>query len=208
MRRVYDKKGMANRVLDAALELGLRHPRGEVAIEVIAEQAGLSFWQAYRCFTNQKNLYRAAVSRLIARIEEDMRSAPASAANVSEAIRLYVGFAAALVQRDAYLQYIQIALRDGQIEPLLEEVYAHRIVAKFRDGLERIVRAGGARHGLVILLPRTVAETLLKSLEAELVLPRLLPGSVEPAADRVEKLVSRLAAQTMGATYALGSQAA
>jgi hypothetical protein len=208
MGRAEERKGMANRVLDAALELGLRHPKSEVAIETIAEQAGLSFWQAYRCFTNQENLYRAAIARLVTRIESDLEEAPRSAANVFEAIRLYVAFAAAVVRRDPYVHYIQIAIRDRRIEPLLEEAYEARIVAKVRNGLEQIVRDAGARHGLVILLPPNVADSLLKTLETELVLPRLLPRFVEPAPGDVEKLVSRLATEAMAATFVVGAQAA
>src|SRR5690349_1633751 len=101
---------MTERVLDAALALGLRHPKHEVAVEAIAEQAGMTFWQAYRCFSNQENLYRAAISRLVAQIESGLEASPRDANNVFEAIRLYVRFAAQWVQQDAYVRYIQITM--------------------------------------------------------------------------------------------------
>ena len=208
MAKASDRKAMANRVLDAALALGLRHPKHEVPVETIAEQAGMTFWQAYRCFSNQENMYRAAISRLVTQIESDFDGAPRDANNVLEAIRRYVRFAALWVRRDSYVRYIQIAMRDRQIEPFLEEAYERRILARFKGGLKSIIRAAGARHGLVILLPETTADTLLKSLETELVLPRLLPRFTEPEAEAVEKIIGRLAAQVMSATYAVGSEAA
>ena len=203
-----NRNDRASRVIKSALELGLRHPRDEVPIEAIAKNAGMTFWQAHHCFGNLENLYRAAATKLVAEIEADLADAPQSARTVSEGIRSFVTFAADAVQKDAYLRFLRIVIRDRHLEPLLDEMYEKRVLMSFKRGLETIVRSAGDRLGLVILLPQGAARDLLKSLEAELVLPQLLPSFVKPRPEEAITIVQRLATATMALTYPMGSRAA
>src|SRR4051794_41653699 len=76
MGRQIDKAARADQVADAALALFLDHPRDAVTFEAIAERAGLNYWQVYRFHGNARTLFRAAVSRLVQRIEAGARAPP------------------------------------------------------------------------------------------------------------------------------------
>jgi AcrR family transcriptional regulator len=208
MARQIDKAARADQVADAALALFLEHPRDAVTFEAIAERAGLNYWQVYRFHGNARTLFRAAVSRLVQRIETGLRAAPAEAASVSEGVRRYTAFAAELMQDEAYAQFAYLLIRDRCVEPMLEEAYDGRILRTLRVGLEKIVRNSGLRHGLIILLGEAATRNFVKSLEAEFVLPKLLPGYAPPPAEALAAAIKRIADRTVALTYALGSEAA
>src|SRR6185503_7832872 len=180
MGRQIDKAARADQVADAALALFLDNPRDAVTFEAIAERAGLNYWQVYRFHGNAKTLFRAAVSRLVQRIETGLRAAPAEATSVSEGVRRYTAFAAELMQDEAYAQFAYLLIRDRCVEPMLEEAYESRIARALRAGLEKMVRNAGLKHGLIILLGAVATRNFVKSLETEFVLPQLLPGFVAP----------------------------
>src|SRR6476646_7050731 len=140
MGRQIDKAARADQVADAALALFLDNPRDAVTFEAIAERAGLNYWQVYRFHGNARTLFRAAVSRLVKRIETGLRAAPAEAPSVSEGVRRYTNFAAAIMQDEAYAQFAYLLIRDRCVEPMLEEAYDGRILRTLRSGLEKIVR--------------------------------------------------------------------
>ena len=77
-----------------------------------------------------------------------------------------------------------------------------------RDGLERIVGNAGQRHGLIILLSAASARKFVNGLEAEFVLPKLMPGFVPPSPEAVAAVTKRIADRALAASYALGSEAA
>jgi AcrR family transcriptional regulator len=208
MGRQIDKAARADQVADAALALYLDNPRDAVTFEAIAERAGLNYWQVYRFHGNAKTLFRAAVCRLIRRIETELRAAPTEAPSVSEAIRRYTAYVSGIMQGEAYAQFAYLLIRDRCVEPLLEEAYEGRIVRALRDGLEKIVRNAGLKHGLIILLGTASTREFVKSLEAEFVLPKLLPGFVAPDAETVNAAVRRVADRTVAASYVLGAEAA
>jgi len=208
MGRQIDKAARADQVADAALALFLDHPRDAVTFEAIAERAGLNYWQVYRFHGNARTLFRAAVSRLIQRIETRLREAPGEAPSVSEGVRRYAAFAAELMQDEAYAQFAYLLIRDRCVEPMLEEAYEKRIARPLRAGLEKIVRNAGLRHDLIILLGAAAPRDFVKSLEAEFVLPKLLPGHVAPDAETVAMVYARIADRTVAATYVLGAEAA
>jgi len=208
MGRQIDKAARADQVADAALALFLDNPRDAVTFEAIAERAGLNYWQVYRFHGNAKTLFRAAVSRLVQRIETGLRAAPAEATSVSEGVRRYTAFAAELMQDEAYAQFAYLLIRDRCVEPMLEEAYESRIARALRGGLEKMVRNAGLRHGLIILLSAAATREFVKSLEAEFVLPKLLPGHVAPDAEATAATVRRIADRTVAASYVLGAEAA
>ena len=127
MGRQIDKAARADQVADAALSLFLENRRDAVTFEAIAERAGLNYWQVYRFHGNARTLFRAAVSRLVQRIETRLRAAPAEAPSVSEGVRRYTAFAAELMQDEAYAQFAYLLIRDRCVEPMLEEAYEGRI---------------------------------------------------------------------------------
>lgn len=208
MGRQIDKAARADQVADAALALFLDNPRDAVTFEAIAERAGLNYWQVYRFHGNAKTLFRAAVSRLVQRIEAALRAAPAEAPSVSEGVRRYTAFAAEIMQDEAYAQFAYLLIRDRCVETMLEEAYERRIARALRAGLEKIVRNAGLKHGLIILLGAAATRDFVKSLEAEFVLPKLLPGYVAPDAETVNAAVRRIADRTVAASYVLGAEAA
>jgi AcrR family transcriptional regulator len=208
MGRQIDKAARADQVADAALELFLEQPRDAVTFEAIAERAGLNYWQVYRFHGNAGTLFRAAAARLIQRIETRLREAPAEAPSVSEGVRRYAAFAAELMRDEAYAQFAYLLIRDRCVEPMLEEAYEKRIARPLRAGLEKIVRNAGLRHDLIILLGAAAPREFVKSLEAEFVLPKLLPGHVAADAETVSAAVRRIADRTVAATYVLGAEAA
>jgi AcrR family transcriptional regulator len=208
MGRQIDKAARADQVADAALALFLEQPRDAVTFEAIAERAGLNYWQVYRFHGNARTLFRAAVSRLVQRIETGLLAAPAEAPSVSEGVRRYTAFAAELMQDEAYAQFAYLLIRDRCVEPMLEEAYDGRILRALRAGLEKIVRNSGLKHGLIILLGEAATRDFVKSLEAEFVLPKLLPGYSPPSAEALAGTVKRIADRTLALTYALGSEAA
>jgi AcrR family transcriptional regulator len=208
MGRQIDKAARADQVADAALALFLDSPRDAVTFEAIAERAGLNYWQVYRFHGNAKTLFRAAVARLVQRIEAAMRAAPVEAPSVSEGVRRYTAFAAGIMQEEAYAQFAYLLIRDSCVEPMLEEAYEGRIARALRGGLEKIVRNAGLKHGLIILLGAAATRDFVKSLEAEFVLPKLLPGFAAPDAEAVSAAVRRIADRAVAASYVLGSQAA
>ena len=208
MGRQIDKAARADQVADAALALFLDNPRDAVTFEAIAERAGLHYWQVYRVHGNAKTLFRAAVSRLVQRIESGLRAAPAEAPSVSEGVRRYTAFAAEIMQDAAYAQFAYLLIRDRCVEPMLEEAYEGRIARALRGGLEKVVRNAGLKHGLIILLGAAATRDIVKSLEAEFVLPKLLPGFVAPDAETTGAAVRRIADRTVAASYVLGAEAA
>ena len=208
MGRQIDKAARADQVADAALALFLEQPRDAVTFEAIAERAGLNYWQVYRFHGNAKTLFRAAASRLVQRIEAALAAAPSEAASVSEGVRRYTAFAAEVMQDEAYAQFAYLLIRDRCVEPMLEEAYEARIARALRGGLEKIVRNAGLKHGLIILLGAAATRDFVKRLEAEFVLPKLLPGHVAPEAEAVNATVRRIADRTVAASYVLGAEAA
>jgi AcrR family transcriptional regulator len=208
MGRQIDKAARADQVADAALALFLDHPRDAVTFEAIAERAGLNYWQVYRFHGNAKTLFRAAISRLVQKIETRLRAAPVNAHSVSEGVRLYTAFAAGIMQDEAYAQFAYLLIRDRCVEPMLEEAYERRIARPLRAGLEKIVRNAGLKHDLIILLGDASSREFVKSLEAAFVLPKLLPGHVAPDPESVNGAVRRIADRTVAASYVLGAEAA
>jgi len=208
MGRQIDKAARADQVADAALALFLDNPRDAVTFEAIAERAGLNYWQVYRFHGNAGTLFRAAISRLVQRIEMDLRGAPTQAPSVSEGVRRYTAFVADVLRDEAYAQFAYLLIRDRCVEPMLEEAYEGRIARALRAGLEKIVRDAGLKHGLIILLGAAATREFVKSLEAEFVLPKLLPGYAPPSAEALAAAVKRIADRTVALTYALGSEAA
>ena len=208
MGRQIDKAARADQVADAALALFLEYPRDAVTFEAIAERAGLNYWQVYRFHGNARTLFRAAVSRLVQGIESALRAAPAEAPSVSEGVRRYTAFAAGIMQDEAYAQFAYLLIRDRCVEPMLEEAYESRIARALGAGLEKIVRNAGLKHGLIILLGAAATRDFVKSLEAEFVLPKLLPGFVAPEAEAAGATVRRIADRIVAATYVLGAEAA
>ena len=208
MGRQIDKAARTDQVVDAALALFLEAPRDAVTFEAIAERAGLNYWQVYRFHGNARALFRAAGSRLVQKIEAALAQAPADAQSVSDGIRRYTAFAAELMQDEAYAQFAYLLIRDRCGEPMLEEAYEARIARALRAGLGKIVRNAGLKHGLIILLGEAATRDFVKSLEAELVLPKLLPGYVAPDPETVAAAVRRIADRAVAASYVLGAQAA
>jgi AcrR family transcriptional regulator len=204
----FDKTARADQVRDAALELFLERPRDEVTFEQIAERAGLNFWQVYHFHSDARLLFRAAVSRLLQRIEDDLDAMPCDAASVSEAVRTYATYVAAVMQRESYAQFLYLFIRDRCFEPMLEEGYEARVAKVIREGLARIVGNAGLHHDLTISMSAASTRAFVSSLEVELVLPKLLPGFEPPPADAVAATIRRVADQALAATYALDSQAA
>jgi len=208
MGRQIDKAARADQVADAALALFLDNPRDAVTFEAIAERAGLNYWQVYRFHGNARTLFRAAVSRLVQRIETGLRGAPSEAPSVSEGVRRYTAFVADIMRDEAYAQFAYLLIRDRCVETMLEEAYERRIARALRAGLEKMVRNAGLKHGLIILLGAAATRDFVKSLEAEFVLPKLLPGYAAPSAEALAAAVKRIADRTVALTYALGSEAA
>jgi AcrR family transcriptional regulator len=203
-----DKAARADQAADAALAMFLEQPREAVTIEALAERAGLTYWQVHRFHGNARNLFRAAVARLIQRIENRLSGAPADPLSVGDGVRRYTAYAAEIMQDEAYGQFVYLLIRDRCVEPMLEEAYESRIASPLRAGLERLVRSFGLDHGMMILLGANSSREFVKSLEAEFVLPRLLPGFVAPDAEMVSAAVRRIADRVVAASYVLGSQAA
>ncbi|HEY0301611.1 MAG TPA: hypothetical protein VGC36_09775 [Rhizomicrobium sp.] len=208
MGRQIDKAARADLVADAALSLYLELPRDEVTFEAVAERAGLKFWQVYRFHGNLRTLFRCAVSCLVQRIEAELATAPTEAPSVSEGVRRYTAFAADLMRHEAFAQFAYLLVRDRCVEPLLEEAYEGRIARRLREGLERIVRTAGLRHDMIILLGANASRDFVKSLEAEFLLPKLLPGYIAPDPAAAEAVTRRLADRIVAASYVLGAEAA
>jgi len=208
MGREIDTAVRADQAADAALAMLLAHPRESVTLEALAERAGLKYWQVHRFHGNAGNLYRAAVARLIRKIEIRLSAAPTEALSVGEGVRRYTAFAAEVMRDEAYAQFAYLLIRDRCVEPMLEEAYESRIARPLRAGLEKIVRDFGLSRDVMILLGADSSREFVKSLETEFVLPKLLPGFVAPDAERVSAAVRRIADRIVAASYVLGSQAA
>jgi hypothetical protein len=193
---------------DVALTMFLDGPREAVTLEALAVRAGLKYWQVHRVHGNAGNLFRAVVARLVQRIEIRLSAAPITALSVSEGVRRYTSFAAEIMQDEAYAQFVYLLIRDRCVEPMLEEAYETRIARPLRAGLEKIVRTFGLEHDLMILLGANSSREFIKSLEAEFVLPKLLPGFVAPEPETVSAAVRRIADTIVASSYVLGSQAA
>lgn len=203
-----DRTARADQVISAAVELYLELPRNEVTFELLAERAGLKFWQVYRFFGNTKHLFRAAVLRLVRNLEAGLEGMPTESTSVSEAIRCYACFVAEFMQRDAYAQFMYLLIRDGSVEPLLTEIYEKRIAKVLQDGLARAAGNAGQRYDMIVLLSPASTREFVKSLEVELALPRLLPNFVAPPPDVVNAILKRIIDRTVAASYALGAEAA
>jgi len=208
MARHIDKAARADLAADAALAMFLEQPREAVTIEALAERAGLTYWQVHRFHGNAGNLFRAAIARLIQKVESRLNSAPSDALSMNEGIRRYTAFAAEVMQDEAYAQFVYLLIRDRHVEPMLEEAYDGRIAGPLRRGLEKLVRSFGLDRDMMILLGANSSWEFVKSLEAEFVLPRLLPGFVPPNPETVNAAVRRIADRVTTASYVLGSQAA
>ena len=203
-----DKAARADQAADAALAMFLERPREAVTIEALAERAGLTYWQVHRFHGNARNLFRAALARLIQKIENRLSGAPVEALSVGDGVRRYTAYAAEIMQDEAYGQFVYLLIRDRCVEPMLEEAYESRIAGPLRAGLERLVRSFGLDRGTMILLGANSSREFVKNLEAEFVLPRLLPGFVPPDPESVSAAVRRIADRVIAASYVLGSQAA
>jgi hypothetical protein len=107
-----------------------------------------------------------------------------------------------------YVQFVYLLIRDRCVEPMLEQAYEARLAGPLRAGLESIVRDFGLKHGIMILLGANSSRDFIKSLEAEFVLPKLLPSLASADAETVSAAVRRIADRVAAASYALGSQAA
>jgi hypothetical protein len=207
MNPPFDRLARADRVARATIALLVEDAREEVTLGAVAERAGLSYWQVYRSHGHAKVLFRSAIGNLIRRMEAELRTAPTEAPSVNEGIHNYAAFAAGFLQSELYLQFAYLLIRDRCVEPKLEEGY-RRIMRALRGGLETIVSNAGLNHGLIILLGPDAARELVSSLEAELALPKLLPGYVAPREDVVAAAIRRIANRTAAASYAQGSEAA
>ena len=203
-----EKAARADQATDAALAMLLELPREAVTLEALAERAGLTYWQVHRVHGNAGNLYRAAIARLVQRIEGRLGDAPGQARSVADGVRNYTAFVAQVMQDEAYADFVYLLIRDRCVEPMLEEAYGRRIAGPLRAGLERLVRTFGLNQGVMILLGANSSREFVKSLEAEFVLPRLLPGFTSPDSESVCTAVRRISDRVVAASYMLGSQAA
>jgi hypothetical protein len=207
MNPPFDRLARADRVARATIALLVEDAREEVTLGAVAERAGLSYWQVYRSHGHPKVLFRSAIGNHIRRMEAELRAAPTEAPSVNEGIHNYAAFAAEFMRSELYVQFAYLLIRDRCVEPKLEEGY-RRIMRALRGGLETIVSNAGLNHGLIILLGPDAARELVSSLEAELALPKLLPGYVAPCEDVVAAVIKRIANRTAAASYAQGSRAA
>ena len=203
-----EKAARADQATDAALAMLLELPREAVTLEALAERAGLTYWQVHRVHGNAGNLYRAAIARLVQRIEGRLGDAPGQARSVADGVRNYTAFVAQVMQDEAYADFVYLLIRDRCVEPMLEEAYERRIAGPLRAGLERLVRTFGLSQGVMILLGANSSREFVKCLEAEFVLPRLLPGFAPPDPESVSTAVRRISDRVVAASYMLGSQAA
>lgn len=76
------------RILDAAERLFRTDPAGEPTLEEVARRAGVSVQTVIRRFEGRDGVFRAALDRAVARVEEQRATAPAG--DAAEAVRVLV----------------------------------------------------------------------------------------------------------------------
>lgn len=193
----------AARLADATLAFLQRHGSHQISLRAIGERAGLNYWSMSRRGWNPPSLFRAAVSRLTARLERKIAAAPTSAPTVSEAVRRYTAHAAGVVQDADYAQFVRLMISDLGNEPLLAEAYANRIAGPLCEGLDRIVNGAAVSDHLLILLGGTVPRDFLTSLEAEFVFPKLYSGASPLEGAAADAALKRIATTVISQSYAV-----
>src|SRR3954466_5859278 len=116
-----EKAARADQAADAALAMLLERPREAVTIGALSERAGLTYWQVHRVHGNSGNLYRAAVARLIQRVETRLSAPPGDALSIAEGVRRYTAFAAQIVQDEAYAQFVYLLILYRCFEPIVHQ---------------------------------------------------------------------------------------
>ncbi|MFC3714238.1 TetR/AcrR family transcriptional regulator [Sphingoaurantiacus capsulatus] len=187
----------------AALPLFLERPIADLTLKGVAEAMGASFWAVYRQYETREVLYRAAVAPLIDEVAAVAARTPRTTASVGAAVGACVRHAVELMQGARYRDMFYLLLRDGAGQDWIEPIYRDRIVGALVRGFEAAVRRAGDQHGLVIGIQPGTSQRVIRTLESNLLLPRLLPNSV-PLSDE-EVAAARQAAVNglMAATYAV-----
>ena len=189
------------RMLEAVAPHMIDHPFEQLSLNAIAERSGVSLWALRYNFDNVERLFRAVAQALIdAVIEAAIYRAPAAPV-VVDAIHDYARFVADLVRRDSYQGLLYLVVRNGRHHDWLREAYEQRVVGGICGTLGAVIRRSGERHGITVLVRDQAARRFHRRIEAELVLPGLLPSPVDREPVDVDKLLKEIARETFEATY-------
>ncbi len=187
----------------AALPLFLARPGASVPLREVAAAMGVDFFVVYRQFPDRDRLYEAAVTPLVEGIAARAAAAPRKPRSVGDAVTGQLRHIAELFQTRAYRELLYLVMRDGALQPWLEEAYRNSVATPLERNLEAAVRRGGEALGLTVGIHPGTAARVLRQLEAALVAPALLPGAEAVLPADVEAARDMAAKRLVAATYAL-----
>ncbi|MGF1549681.1 MAG: TetR/AcrR family transcriptional regulator [Sphingomonadaceae bacterium] len=190
-------------ILAGALELFSGRPPEEVTVAMVADRAGLSYWQVFRYYSNPAQLFRAAVNQLMNGISDRIALPEGRPGGVHEAILLFTRRAQEIIAGEAYKQMLYMIIRESPYREWVREKYESCIAAKLKSCLAQCIETAGRGHGALVNLPEQARQKFVRELEFAFALPKLLPGSEPLAAEDVEKLLGKIAGETFAATYTL-----
>jgi hypothetical protein len=193
-------------LLDALWQHLLEGPLTDVTVRKLAESCGRSFWSVYhsvyRVTATREHLIRRAVLRHASRLVPAKGAAPEPAATISTTIHAWVAHLAEIVAAEEYRQLLYLLLRDRAVHPWIEEIYERQVAGPLCRGLEKAARAAGDRAGVAIFFRENAIRRCLRTLEAAISLPQMLPRADELEPGSRAALVRTVAAEAMAASYA------
>ena len=175
-----------------------------LTLQGVAEAAGLSLWALRYRFDNVERLFKAVVEASVERIRHRLRYNRPARGAVIESLRDYSGFLAKAMQSEDYRDFLYLVVRNGGDQAWLQEAYERQVIGGIVRDIEALVLKSGQSHGTTILLKEGAARRFVKKIEAELVLPSLLPP-FRPALltqTALDELLRNLAHELFEATYA------
>ena len=175
-----------------------------LTLQGVAEATGLSLWALRYGFENVECLFKAVVEASVERIRQLLRYDRPARGAVIDSLRDYAGFIAEAMKSEDYRNFLFLVVRNGGDQAWLQEAYERRVIGAIVREIEALVLKSGEFHGTTILLKEGAARRFVKKIEAELVLPSLLPP-FRPALlteEALEGLLRGVAREAFEATYA------
>jgi AcrR family transcriptional regulator len=179
----------------------LRTPFENLSLQGVASHCGVSLWALRYAFDNIQGLFNALAYHLFERASEAVRFDAPPSASVRVAIEKHARFLSAAVGKPDFQALLQFLLRNQTHHCWLAEEYERRIANRIVAQLEAAVLASGKRFGATVMLRSDAARHFHKRIEAEFALGLILPPSIAPSAERSDKVLRDIVAETYAATY-------
>jgi AcrR family transcriptional regulator len=195
----------STQLLEAAFRLisepGLPPP----SMAELAKASGMKSKSILYWYGDLDTVCRLAVNRRVAALVAPLAWSPPSDWQLREAVIHYTRLCADLFASEDYRRLAFLLVRDGPSQPWLLRAHERDLVEPVQAGLRRIVAAVRA-HGPVRLETRASGtRTFVKRLQAELALPRLMPGRKPPTQQELRGFVGTLADEALKSVYSATS---